>query len=131
MIKKVDSSLLFTSTSSPHDIRACKLHERMSELRGYFEITEDPTFAGPPHPPSLLKVREQHRLFQISDPLHTGGTAASSRHVLQLHSQVVCSCLPKFNPSLPLKLRLDRAPPTLFVLRIFRSNRVSSFMIHY
>ena len=98
----------------------------MSELRGYFEITEEPTFAGPPHPPSLLKVGEQHRLFQISDPLHAGGTPASSRHVLQLHSLVVCSCLPKFNPSLPLKLLLDRAPPTLFSLAIDNTARTDS-----
>ena len=57
------------------------------------DITEDPTFAGPPHPASLLKVREQHRLLQIRDPLHAGGTAASSRHVLDRATQLYVGLL--------------------------------------
>ena len=74
-----------------HTLSATKLHERHFKSEDKFlEITEDPTFAGPPHPASLLKVREQHRLLQIRDPLHAGGTAASSRHVLDRATRYVC-----------------------------------------
>ena len=55
------------------------------------EVTEDPTFTGPPQPASLLEVGEQHRLLQVRDVLHARGKPASSRHVLELHCYVVCS----------------------------------------
>ena len=94
--KESNSRLLFTSISSLRDtntmLASCtrgilSLSQEPKEAK----ITGDPTFTGPPRPTPLFKVGEQYRLLQVRDPLHAGGTPASSRHVLELYCHVVCS----------------------------------------